>query len=80
MKLDLKRAGIEYKDDKGRYADFHALRKSAGTMLGVAGVPVRVRQLFMRHGDIRLTMQTYDDRDFSSLEEAVKALEKLNLK
>jgi integrase len=32
MKLDLKRAGIVYKDDKNRYADFHALRKSAGTM------------------------------------------------
>jgi integrase len=80
MKRDLKRAGIAYKDDKDRYADFHSLRKTAGTMLGVAGVPVRVRQLFMRHGDIRLTMQTYDDSDFSSLEEAVKALEKVELK
>lgn len=73
MKLDLKRAGIEYQDDKGRYADFHALRKSAGTMLGVAGVPVRVRQLFMRHGDIRLTMSVYDDAAFSDMEEAVQA-------
>ena len=51
MKRDLKRAGIAYKDEKGKYADFHALRKSAGTMLGVAGVPMRIRQLFMRHGD-----------------------------
>ncbi|MDB5309123.1 MAG: integrase-recombinase [Gemmataceae bacterium] len=80
MKLDLKRAGIEYRDEKGRFADFHALRKSAGTMLGVAGVPMRVRQLFMRHGDIRLTMSVYDDAAFSDMEEAVKALEKLNLK
>lgn len=80
LKRDLKRAGIDYKDGRGRYADFHALRKSAGTMLGVAGVPIRIRQLFMRHGDIRLTMQTYDDSDFSALEEAVKALEKLGLK
>jgi integrase len=38
MLLDLKRAGIEYRDEKGRYADFHALRKSANTMLGLAGV------------------------------------------
>ena len=80
MKLDLKRAGIEYKDEKGRYADFHALRKSAGTMLGVAGVPVRVRQLFMRHGDIRLTLGTYDDESFHSLEATVKAFEALNLR
>jgi integrase len=80
MKRDLKRARITYKDEKGRYADFHALRKSAGTMLGVAGVPIRIRLLFMRHGDIRLTMQTYDDSDFSSLEEAVRAMEALGLK
>jgi integrase len=80
MKRDLARAVVLYKDDRDRYADFHALRKSAGTMLGVAGVPVRIRQLFMRHGDIRLTMQTYDDSDFAALEEAVRALEKLNLR
>ena len=66
MKRDLKHAGIAYRDDRGRYADFHSLRKSAGTMLGVAGVPTRIRQLFMRHGDVRLTLQTYDDADFSS--------------
>jgi integrase len=80
MKRDLKRAGIPYQDDRGRFADFHSLRKSAGTMLGVAGVPTRIRQLFMRHGDVRLTLQTYDDADFSSLEEAVKAMEHLNLR
>jgi integrase len=80
MKRDLKHAGIAYCDERGRYADFHALRKSAGTMLGVAGVPTRIRQLFMRHGDVRLTLQTYDDADFSSLEEAVKAMERLKLR
>lgn len=79
LRKDLKFAGMQFKDEKGRVADFHALRKTAGTMLGVAGVPARIRQLFMRHTDIRLTMQTYDDEDFSSLEEAVKALEKLAL-
>lgn len=80
LKRDLKRAGIAYRDEKGRVADFHALRKSAGTMLGVAGVPTRVRQLFMRHGDVRLTLQTYDDADLYDLEEATRVLEKLDLK
>src|SRR5262249_8141251 len=80
MKRDLKRARIPYKDERGRYADFHALRKSAGTMLGLAGVPTRIRQLFMRHGDVRLTLQTYDDSDLYDLQEAVRALEKLNLR
>jgi len=79
MKKDLECAELPFKDARGRVADFHSLRKTAGTMLGVAGVPARIRQLFMRHSDIRLTMQTYDDEDFSSLEEAVRALEKLAL-
>ena len=30
-------------------------------MLGVMGVPVRIRQLFLRHSDIRLTIGPYDD-------------------
>lgn len=80
MKLDLKRAGIEFVDAKGRRADLHALRKSANMMLGLAGVPVRVRQLFMRHSDIRLTMGVYDDAAMADMEEAVKALEKLDLR
>jgi hypothetical protein len=28
----------------------------------------------MRHGDVRLTLQTYDDSDFAEMEDAVKAL------
>jgi hypothetical protein len=47
-------AGIAYRDDLGPYADFHALRQSANTMLGVAGIPPKLRQLFMRHSDIRM--------------------------
>ena len=34
----------------------------------------------MRHSDIRLTMATYDDEAFLSLEAAVKAMEGLGLK
>ncbi len=80
MKADLVYAGIPYQDERGRTADFHSLRKSANTMLGVAGVPIRIRQLFMRHSDLRLTMATYDDADFSEMSEAVRALEKTGIK
>jgi len=52
---------------------------TADTMLGIARVPPRVRQLFMRHSDIRLTMQTYDDSSLYELESAVKAFENLGL-
>jgi integrase len=79
LKADLEAAGIPFKDEQGRQVDFHALRMTADTMLGVAGVPARVRQLFMRHSDIRLTLQTYDDSSLYELQDAVRAMENLNL-
>ena len=79
MQKDLEVAGIPYKTSQGD-ADFHSLRMTANVMLGQAGIPARVRQLFMRHSDIRLTMATYDDESFLDLESAVKAMEGLGLK
>jgi integrase len=79
-KRDLKAAGIPYRDADGKVADFHALRKAANTMLGLAKVEARVRQLFMRHKDIHLTLDTYDDETKYRLKNAVDALEKLDLR
>ena len=79
MQADLKFAGIPYRTSQGD-ADFHSLRMTSNVMLGQAGIPARIRQLFMRHSDIRLTMSTYDDEAFLSLETAVKAMEGLGLK
>jgi len=77
MQKDLKIAGILYRTSQGD-ADFHSLRMTSNVMLGQAGIPARIRQLFMRHSDIRLTMATYDDESFLDLESAVKAMEKLD--
>jgi integrase len=71
---------LAFKDEQGRQVDFHALRMTADTMLGIAGVPARIRQLFMRHSDIRLTLQTYDDSRLYELQDAVRAMEKLDLR
>ncbi len=79
MKADLAMAGIPFKDAEGRQADFHSLRMTADTMLGLAGVSPRLRQLFMRHNDIRLTMQTYDDSAMYEQESVTKAFESLGL-
>jgi integrase len=79
MQADLKLAGVPYRTSQGD-ADFHSLRMTANVMLGQAGIPARVRQLFMRHSDIRLTMATYDDESFLDLESAVRAMEGLGLK
>lgn len=79
MQKDLKFAGIPYRTSQGD-ADFHSLRMTSNVMLGQAGIPARIRQLFMRHSDIRLTMSTYDDESWHSLEATVTALEALGLK
>lgn len=79
MQKDLEEAGVPYRTGQGD-ADFHSLRMTANVMLGQAGIPARVRQLFMRHSDIRLTMATYDDESFLDLESAVTAMEGLGLK
>lgn len=80
FRRDLQAAGVAYHDGLGRVADFHALRHSANTMLGVAGIPPKLRQLFMRHSDIRLTTATYDDDSLYDMEPAMKALEALDLR
>jgi len=61
MKRDLKAAGIPYRDERGRTLDVHALRHTTATILSRAKVSPRVAQEFMRHSDIKLTMQTYTD-------------------
>ena len=79
FRRDLQAAGIAYKDDRGRYADFHSLRHAANTMLGMAGIPSKLRQLYMRHSDIRLTTATYDDDSLYEMQPVVTALEGLRL-
>jgi integrase len=63
FKKDLAFAGLKYQDANGRYFDFHALRKCCNVFLGKSGIPPALRQKYMRHSDIRLTLQTYDDAE-----------------
>jgi integrase len=58
---DLACAGIERVDALGRRMDMHALRKTFGTHLVLAGVEPRVVMELMRHSDLKLTMKTYMD-------------------
>jgi len=48
-----------YIDSQGRYADFHALRHTTGTLLAASGVHPKVAQSIMRHSTIELTMGVY---------------------
>jgi integrase len=59
IQADLQAAGISYVDESGRYADFHSLRHTTGSLLAASGVHPKVCQSIMRHSDINLTMSRY---------------------
>ena len=63
FKKDLLFASIPFLDTQGRKFDFHALRKTCNVLMGKAKISPTLRQKHMRHSDIRLTLETYDDAD-----------------
>ena len=65
-------------DGKGEVADFHSLRKTLGTELGKAGVPIRVAMELMRHSDAKLTTKIYTDSGMLPIWDAVGALPMFN--
>lgn len=80
LKKDLAFAGIPYRDELGRVFDFHSLRKCLGSYLRQAKVDPAVSRLYLRHGDIRLTMETYDDERLHDLHtEATSKLPKFTV-
>jgi len=76
---DLKAAGINKCDERGRTLDVHALRYSFGTLLSKAGVAPRTAQAAMRHSKIELTMCTYTDPKLLDVAGALDSLPSLNL-
>ena len=60
---DLTVTGIERKGSDGRCIDVHALRKTFGTMLARAGVPLTTTQRLMRHSTPVITAKLYIDVD-----------------
>ena len=59
LRSDLSAAGIPYRDDAGRVADFHSLRHSFLTNLADGGVHPKTAQTLARHSTITLTMDRY---------------------
>lgn len=57
----LELAGIPYRDEAGRVADFHALRVVTSTTMAKNDVPLPLAMLHMRHSDPRLTAKVYTD-------------------
>jgi integrase len=76
FRRDLKMAEIDLNTEKG-VARFRSLRKSANVLLRQEGIDPAVRKLFMRHSDIRLTTDTYDDGRLDDMKHLLPVLEKL---
>ncbi len=74
FRADLKAAGIPYRDDSDRVADFHALRHTFITNLANSGVHPKVAQALARHSTITLTMDRYSHSYIGEQSEAVAAL------
>ena len=79
LRADLADAGIPYVDDAGRYADFHSLRHTTGSLLAASGVHPKVAQSILRHSDINLTMSRYTHVFRGQESEAVAKLPDLSL-
>jgi hypothetical protein len=68
-----------YLDDAERYADFHSLRHTTGSLLAASGVHPKVAQSLMRHSDINLTMSKYTHTLTGQEAQAVNSLPDLSL-
>ena len=73
LRVDAERNGIAYRDELGRYADFHAFRYTWATFLQRNGVAQRFAMKLMRHSDIRLTAKVYTDEMQLPIYDAIKS-------
>jgi len=74
---DAKKNGIAYRDESGRYADFHALRYTFATFMQRHGVSPRFAMKQMRHSELQETVKGYTDETQLPIYEAIKNLPRL---
>jgi len=77
LRKDLEAAGIVYKDEAGRAADFHSLRHTFISNLTRSGVSPKIAQSLARHSTIGLTMDTYTHIGLYDERTALDSLPKL---
>jgi integrase len=71
------RAKIPWRDEQGRLASFHCLRKTFGTYLALADVPLRVAMDMMRVTDAKLLTGIYTDAKLFNTSAAAARLPRL---
>ena len=79
IRIDQTAADVDYEDDRGRVADFHALRHTFISNLARAGVHPRNAQALARHSTIDLTMNVYTHVSMTDLVRDVESLPALGV-
>jgi integrase len=74
----VERAGVPWRDERGRLASFHALRKTFCTYLALADVPIRTAMELMRVTDVKLITGTYLDAKLLNTSAAAARLPRLH--
>ena len=78
LRIDLEAAGIAYKDDAGRYVDFHSLRHTFITNVSKSGASDKERQTLARHSTSALTLDVYTHLGVHDERRAIEKLPKLH--
>jgi hypothetical protein len=73
----LEAVSIPYKDETGKYADFHALRHTFISSLDHPDISIKVAQSLARHSSISLTLDTYTHPKLYSERAALEKLPEL---
>lgn len=76
LRADMKRAGIERVDKRGKRLDFHSFRYFFCTLLA-KHLPIQEVQRLMRHSTIKLTADLYNDLGLEDLTAKVQRLPRL---
>ena len=76
LKVDGERVGVAYKDEEGRYADFHALRYTWATFMRRHGISDNFARKQMRHHSIQQT-NGYTDEAQLPIYDSIKKLPRL---
>jgi len=79
ISADLEACGIAYVDDSGRFADFHSLRHTTGSLLAASGVHPKIAQVLMRHSTVDLTLSRYTHIFAGQTSEAIGKLPDFSL-
>jgi len=78
LKVDAERVGVAYRDEQGRYADFHALRYTWATFMRKHGIADNFARKQMRHQTIRQT-DSYTDETQLPIYDSIKNLPRLGV-